>query len=107
VSEAVIPYQVSYSHRVLRRLKEFAHQTTQRGDGKKFAAAMKEFHRLHGLYPQFGEPFIDLKDEAGQIYKGFIRPLAMRYAVYEDRRLVLVGDLPVLLPMGREDPERE
>jgi len=109
VSDPVIPYRVSYSERVRQWLRKLAGEAKQRGDGVQFADALKEFHRMLGLYPQFGEPFIDLTAEPGQIYMGIIRPLAMRYVVDEQRRLVMVGDLPVLLPMPSqgEEPEKE
>ncbi len=61
-------------------------------------AALKEFHRRLGIYPQFGDPLIDLTQEPGQVRIGIVRPLTMRYVVLEDRRLVVVGALPVLLP---------
>jgi hypothetical protein len=103
VSEPVARYQVSYAERVQKRLRALAAEATRRGDGPQFTAALKEFHRLLCLYPQFGDPIIDLTGEQGQIYTGIIRPLAMRYGVYEDRRLVMVGALPVLLPMRSEE----
>jgi hypothetical protein len=98
---------VSYSERVRQRLQALAEEAKGRGDGAQFAAALKEFHRRLGIYPQFGEPLFDLKTERGQIYQGIIRPLAMRYGVYEDRRLVMVADLPTLLPMSSQGPEAE
>src|SRR5580704_2053258 len=100
----VIPYRVSYSDRVQRRLKVLAREARQRGDGDPFTTALLEFDRRLHIYPQFGEPSMDLTAEPGQIYKGFVRPLAMRYAVYEERRLVMVGDLPVLLPKLSQEP---
>jgi hypothetical protein len=81
-----------------------ASMAKQRGDGDQFADALIEFNRRLHLYPQFGDPHIDLKNEPGQIYHGIIRPLSMRYTVYEDRRLVLVGDLPFLLPKLSQEP---
>jgi len=107
VAEPVLRYRVSYSDRVLQRLKALANEATQRGDGSQFTAALKEFDRLLGIYPQFGEPYLDLEIESGQIYKGFVRPLAMCYAVFEDRRLVTVADLPILLPMASKEAEAE
>ena len=68
-----------------------------------FAAALKEFDRLLRLYPQFGDPQIDLKGESGIIYNGIIPPLCVRYGVYADRRLVLVVAPPILLPPVRPD----
>lgn len=50
------------------------------------------------MYPQFGYPWVDLRQEAGQIRFGFVPPLAMRYSVLEERRQVFVAALPVLLP---------
>jgi hypothetical protein len=106
-SESPLPYAVEYSGLVLRRLRLLGRMAFSRGDGPEFAAALEEFHRRLVLYPQFGEPFLDLKTEPGQIYKGFVRPLGMRYAVYEDRRLVMVGALPILLPMRSDEAEAE
>jgi hypothetical protein len=88
-----------YSERVRQWLKAHAGQAVQRGDGEQLAVALKELHRRLCIYPQLGDPLLDLKGEPGQIYNGIIRPLAMRSAVYEGRRLVMVVKLPVLLPM--------
>lgn len=96
-------YTVDYSDRVLRRFREMAKEAKERGDGPTFAAALKEFDRLLRLYPQFGDPQIDLKGETGIIYNGIIPPLSMRYGVYEDHRLVLVVALPALMRLDRPD----
>jgi hypothetical protein len=40
----------------------------------------------------------DLTLEAGQVWRGTVSPLVMRYAVYEERRLVIVAAAPLLLP---------
>src|SRR5437763_1010893 len=105
MTEPAILYRVSYSERVRQRLRELANEAEQRGDTEQFAAALKELDRRLHLYPQFGEPYLDLTAEPGQMYKGIVRPLAMRYAVYEDRRFVLVGAHPELLPMDREESD--
>jgi hypothetical protein len=107
VNEPVAPYRVSYSERVRQRLRALAAEATQRGDGTQFAAALTEFHRRLCIYPQFGDPILDLTSERGQIYNGIIRPLAMRYGVHEDHRLVLVVALPRLLPMRTEEATSE
>lgn len=93
-----VPYRVVYSERVRQRLLALADLARDRGDGEGFLAALKEFDRRLGLYPQFGGPLIDLKQEPGQVWLGFVRPLAMRYGVFDERRVVLVTELPVLLP---------
>lgn len=92
------PYRVVYSERVRQRLLALADVARQRGDGEAFVAALKEFHRRLGVYPQFGDPLIDLTQEPGQVRIGIVRPLTMRYVVLDERRLVVVGILPVLLP---------
>jgi hypothetical protein len=81
-----------------------ADEATQRGDGDQFVAALKELHRRLCIYPQFGDPILDLASERGQICNGIIRPLALRYGIYEERRLVIVAALPVLLPMTGQGP---
>jgi hypothetical protein len=65
--------------------------------------ALKEFDRRLRIYPQFGEPLVDLKKEPGQVWIGTVRPLAMRYGVLEDRRLVIVAAIPVLLPKSKPE----
>jgi hypothetical protein len=67
--------------------------------------ALREFDYGRELFPQFGDRIRDLSGEEGQIRFGIIRPLSMRYSVYEARRLVLYGVLPILLPMVRSDAE--
>ncbi len=93
-----VPYRVVYSEPVRQRLLALADIARERGDGEAFLAALKEFHRRLCVYPQFGEPLIDLTREVGQVWIGIIRPLAMRYGVLDERRVVMVAALPVLLP---------
>jgi hypothetical protein len=93
-----VPYRVVYSERVRQRLLALADVARERGDGEAFLAAVKEFQRRLCLYPQFGEPLFDLKLEPGQVWLGIIRPLSMRYGVFDERRVVMVSELPVLLP---------
>lgn len=80
-----------------------AEEDRERGDGAAFVVALTEFHRRLRIYPQFGDPLIDLKREPGQVWIGIVRPLSMRYAVLDTRRLVMVGALPVLLPKAVDE----
>jgi hypothetical protein len=105
--EPPAPYRVVYSDAVKSRLRELSDVAIARGDGPAFLAALKAFVGRLPVYPQFGDPIMDLIAEEGQIRLGIIRPLSMRYGVYEDRRLVLCGTLPVLLPMVRPDAPAE
>jgi len=97
-SDAPTPYRVSYSEAVQQRLKDLAAVARERGDGKEFLAALREFDRRLRLYPQFGDPLVDLLTEAGQVRLGAVPPLTMRYGVAEEQRLVMVAAMPVLLP---------
>ena len=104
-SDPPVPYKVEYSSLVLQHLRLLARAASRRGDGPAFATALKEFHRRLELFPQFGDPLMDLSVEEGQIRLGIIRPLSMRYGVYEEWRLVLCGALPILLPMAKPAAE--
>lgn len=96
-----MPYRVVYSERVRQRLLALADVARERGDGEAFVVALKEFHRRLCLYPQFGEPLADLAQELGQFWLGIVRPLAIRYAVFDERRVVMVAAIPVLLPKSK------
>ena len=91
------PYEVSYSGRVRERILELADAARERGDGATFLAALQEFDRRLRVYPQFGDPLADLRQESGQLRIDVVPPLSMRYGVLEERRLVFVAALPVLL----------
>jgi hypothetical protein len=89
-----------------RRLDELSDEAVARGDGPAFAAAYAEFQRRLAIYPQFGDPQIDLKAQTGIIDQAIIRPLVLRYGVLENQRIVLCTAPPALLPMDRaEAPE--
>jgi hypothetical protein len=79
-------------------LLELADVARQRGDGEAFLFSLRDFHRRLCVYPQFGDPLVDLLEHSGHIRIGIVPPLAMRYGVLEDRRQVFVAALPVLLP---------
>jgi len=98
-----VPYWVVYSQQVRQRLLALADVARERGDGEVFLAALTEFHRRLCLYPQFGEPLLDLMQEPSQVWIGIIQPLAMRYGVFDDRRVVVVAALPVLLPKSEAE----
>jgi hypothetical protein len=101
------PYQVVFSIAVERRLLELSDEAIARGDGPAFTAAVKEFRRRLAIYPQFGDPQIDLVMGGGQIRTGIIRPLSMRYGVHEDKRIVFCTSPPVLMPMDKREAGSE
>jgi hypothetical protein len=101
--EPTAPYQVVVSAFVQQRLRKLHEEARRRGDGVAFVAAVREFLSRLAVYPQFGDPQIDLTAAPGVVFQGIIRPLSMRYGVFEDRRLVFCGAPPVLLPMDRPE----
>ena len=96
-------YQLSMSEEVGEQLRALATAAAARGDGHAFAAAATEFIRRLRIYPQFGDPLIDLTHEVGQIRLGVIPPLSMRYGVLEEHRIVFIAARPVLLAMTTFD----
>jgi hypothetical protein len=101
-----VPYQVVYSERVRQRLLALADVARERGDGEAFLAAVKEFHRRLCLYPQFGEPLIELTQEMSRVWLGIIRPSPCATGSFDEKRVVMVVDIPVLLPKS-ESQETE
>jgi hypothetical protein len=90
---------VVYSEAARAALQQLAAQAAQqRGQGAAFVAALKEIDRRLHIYPPFGDPLIDLKVEPGQVWVGTVPPLVVRYAIFEDRRLVVVAAPPAVLP---------
>jgi hypothetical protein len=96
-ADAPIPYQVVYTGRVRAALRKMVIEAQSTDQRSVLVAAVRELDRLLHLYPQFGEPLMDLKHEGGQIWHGMVGPMMVRYAIYEDRRLVMVAIPPILL----------
>jgi hypothetical protein len=97
-SDKTIPYWVSYSEIVRNELKKLIATAAERGLGVQVrAAARKIDQRLH-VYPQFGDPLIDLSLQPGQLRMITIPPLVVKYALYEDMRLVIVTTPFATLP---------
>ncbi len=91
-------YTVSYSQLVRDALTELLGRARAVGRGKEFFQAAQQIATRLQIYPQFGEPIMDLPHTKGQIWIGTIGPLVVRYAVYEDRRLVMGGSPLMPLP---------
>lgn len=91
------PYTVSYSQRVRDELRDLLLRAKAAGVGKEYLQAAKDMDARLKTYPQFGEPIIDLHD-SGKIWVGVVGPLVVRYAIHEERRLVMVAVPIVTLP---------
>jgi hypothetical protein len=89
--DAPIPYRVVYAERVRKALRKLLALARGLGLGQQVLDAVKELDdRLH-IYPQFGQPLMDLMHEPAQIWIGVVPPLVVHYAIYEERRLVIVA----------------
>ncbi len=95
--EAPVPYRVVYSDLVRNAVRELAASAWVDGIGPEVVAAIKDLDRRLHIFPQFGDPIIDLKHERGDVRIGTVPPLVARYAIYEKRRLVVVAIPPVIL----------
>ncbi len=84
-------YHVAYSDQVQSAFKELLKKAREKGILREVLAAAKAIDkRLHRDPMEFGEPHGNLKQGKGQLRSGFVRPLAVVYAVYEEDRKVLV-----------------
>ncbi len=91
------PYKVAYSEAVRSEARRLIAVAATPEEARRIIAAFRSIdHRLR-IFPQFGEPLLDLKHETGRMWIGVIDPVVIRYAVFEERRLVMVGILPELL----------
>jgi hypothetical protein len=57
---------------------------------RQVAAAVRVIHERLRIYPQFGEPILDLKLEPARAWVATVPPLVVRYFLDEERRLVIV-----------------
>lgn len=94
-----VPYRVVYSERVRESLRQLIASARRSGHGEEALQAIKELDNRLRVYPQFGEPLVQLTREPGQILISAVGPLVARYALYEERRLVIVA-VPILRMPG-------
>jgi hypothetical protein len=80
------------------RMRELIARAAKSGHGQEVLAAIKEIDSRLRFYPQFGEPLFDLNYERGQVWIGTVHPLVVRYVLYEERRLVAIGEPVAVLP---------
>lgn len=97
----IIPYTVTFTVRVQEHLRQLMRVARERGDGEVFLDAFVRFYERLRIFPQFGDPLSDMPTQSGQLWIGIIPPLSMRYAIFEARRTVAIGALPVLLARRR------
>ena len=81
-------YRVVYSERVRSELKVLL--TKDLGRGLEFLDAVKQLDALLRNQPHCGQPLMNLKRIPLQIHVLAIGPLAARYVLNDERKLVLV-----------------
>ena len=95
-SERPVPYQVSYSEQNRNELRALVARARDHGLAPQLIAAIKDLDYRLRMYPQFGQPLLDLVHRPGQIWIGVVPPLVVRYGLFEDLRLVAVAS-PIML----------
>lgn len=89
-SNSPIPYRISYSEFVRNELMKLLARAKERGLDAQVRAAAREIDRRLRIFPQFGDLLADLSLAPGQLRIGTVPPLVVKYAVYDDMRLVIV-----------------
>jgi hypothetical protein len=84
-------YQVSYTEFVRIELSKLLAKAEERGLGSQVREAVEKINYNLRVYPQFGEPLRDLSMKSAQLWVGFVGPLKVHYAIYEEQRLVIVS----------------
>jgi len=91
-------YQVVYSEVVRNELKRLIARAAERGIDAGVRAAAREMDRRLRIFPQFGDLLADLSLAPGELRIGTVPPLVVKYALYDDRRLVIVSIPIATLP---------
>jgi hypothetical protein len=97
-SSGPIRYQVVYSEFVRNELRKLIARAAERGIDAQVLTAAKEMDRRLRIYPQFGDLLADLSLAPGEHRIGTVPPLVVKYALYDDRRLVIVSTPIATLP---------
>ena len=94
-------YEVSYSGRVIDRLREIVDRNP--AHRAQLLAAIQELDRRLRIYPQFGQPLQDLAAERAQVWVAIVLPLIVHYVLVEGDdtgrgRQVMVVRPPTVVP---------
>src|SRR5438045_2374523 len=81
-------YKVTFSGRVLDGIRELISRADARGRGSEIRSALVELNRRLELYPQVGEPRMDLTFPATQLWHCTVPPLVAVYVIDDIRREV-------------------
>jgi hypothetical protein len=90
-------YEVHASGVLAQRLRQVQRQAKQEGRGQQVLAALRRIYRQLRQDPnEFGEPLYRLPSLRMQVRTCLVRPLAVDYAVCEDRPLVFIKAVTLL-----------
>jgi hypothetical protein len=83
-------YRVAYSEHVRDRLRAMLERAVALGIGRRTFDAAREIDHLLRIYPQFGEPLLDLETEGETVWHGTVDLLHVRYVIDEPNRTVFI-----------------
>jgi hypothetical protein len=84
-------FEVRCSQQVLHTLKQIQTDEANKGQGKPFLEVLRALHDRLRRDPQgFGEPLYRLPALRLTIYLALVAPLAVHYAVHDERPLVFI-----------------
>src|SRR5262245_32565141 len=81
-------YRLVISDLVIAELRALLARAKQCGLADEVKTALTTLQERLQVYPQFGQPLIDLQHEQAQTMVAVVPPLYVRYAIYETRREV-------------------
>ncbi len=87
---SVAEYRVVYSERVRNGLKDLVAHASKQGMKKSMLQEITELDYRLRIFPQFGEPLIDLDLKPARLMIGVVGSLVVRYFLDEEKRLVMV-----------------
>jgi hypothetical protein len=85
-----VPYHIVTSAKVDHELNALVARADGLGMRQQVIDALDVLLERLQIYPQFGQPLLDLQHEQAQLWVATVPPLVVRYAIYESRREVWI-----------------
>jgi len=90
-------YRIELSGVILQEFRELLRRAVWEGRGQQFREALHTiFHRLSRRPDELGEPLYQLHALRLQVRAVVVRPLAVHFAVHQDRRVVFIKSVDLL-----------
>lgn len=91
-AEVDLRFRVTYSGRFRAQVQQLLERASEVGRFAEIAAVLRGIHtRLEWIPLDFGEPLVDHVELKLREYVGTLAPIAVTYAVDEERRIVYVS----------------